>query len=91
MIATLLANLVWALPQYSLAYGAVPEPFPEASADGNGSKFLVSGIIFLAVTAITLCYGNEGVGIKIYEWVLKELLRDRTLFHGSGAEDFHIG
>jgi Mn2+/Fe2+ NRAMP family transporter len=76
LIATLLANLVWALPQYSLAYGAVSQNlFPEAFTDGGmGAKFLVSGLIFLAVTAITLCYGNEGVGIKIYEWVLKGIV-----------------
>ena len=31
LIATLLANLVWALPQYSLAYGAISQNlFPEA-------------------------------------------------------------
>ena len=76
LIATLLANLVWALPQYSLAYAAVSQNlFPEAFADGGmGAKFLVSGLIFLAVTAITLCYGNDGVGIKIYEWVLKGIV-----------------
>ena len=99
LIATLLANLVWALPQYSLAYGAVSQNlFPEVFADGgNGSKFLVSGIIFLAVTAITLCYGNEGVGIKIYEWVLKGIVAGIVLcFMGvvlkisTSAEDFNL-
>ena len=76
LIATLLANLVWALPQYSLAYGAVSQNlFPEAFADGGtGSKYLVSGLIFIAVTAITLCYGKEGMGIKVYEWVLKGIV-----------------
>lgn len=99
LIATLLANLVWALPQYSLAYGAISQNlFPEAFADGgDGSKFLVSGIIFLAVTAITLCYGNEGVGIKIYEWVLKGIVAGIVLcFMGvvlkisTSAEDFNL-
>jgi hypothetical protein len=99
LIATLLANLVWALPQYSLAYGAISQNlFPEAFADGgDGSKFMVSGIIFLAVTAITLCYGNEGVGIKIYEWVLKGIVAGIVLcFMGvvlkisTSAEDFNL-
>jgi hypothetical protein len=99
LIATLLANLVWALPQYSLAYGAISQNlFPEAFAEGgDGSKFLVSGIIFLAVTGITLCYGNEGVGIKIYEWVLKGIVAGIVLcFMGvvlkisTSAEDFNL-
>ena len=99
LIATLLANLVWALPQYSLAYGAVSQNlFPEVFADGGtGAKFLVSGLIFIAVTAITLCYGRDGVGIKIYEWVLKGIVAGIVLcFMGvvlkisSSSADFNL-
>ena len=73
LIASLMANLVWVLPQYSLAYAAIsqnlmPERFVGA---GDGSKYVVSIIIFILVTGITLCYGKEGLGIKIYEWTLK--------------------
>jgi Mn2+/Fe2+ NRAMP family transporter len=99
LIATLLANLVWALPQYSLAYGAVSQNlFPEVFADGGtGAKFLVSGLIFIVVTAITLCYGRDGVGIKIYEWVLKGIVAGIVLcFMGvvlkisSSSADFNL-
>jgi hypothetical protein len=99
LIATLLANLVWALPQYSLAYGAVSQNlFPEVFADGGtGEKFLVSGLIFIVVTAITLCYGRDGVGIKIYEWVLKGIVAGIVLcFMGvvlkisSSSADFNL-
>jgi Mn2+/Fe2+ NRAMP family transporter len=74
LIASLLANLVWVLPQYSLAYAAVsqnlmPEQF--AGVTGDSSKYIVSFVIFFIVTGITLCYGREGIGIKIYEWTLK--------------------
>ncbi|MCM8530511.1 MAG: hypothetical protein NE330_05055, partial [Lentisphaeraceae bacterium] len=74
LIASLLANLVWVLPQYSLAYAAVsqnlmPESF--VGVTGDTSKYVVSFIIFFVVTGITLCYGKEGIGIKIYEWTLK--------------------
>ena len=77
LLASLAANMVWVLPQYSLAYGAVTENlFPtmfadDATREALGSKFMVSIPIFLIVTAITFCYGSKGKGIKIYEMVLK--------------------
>ena len=73
LLATLTANLVWVLPQYSLAYDAIsnnllPGLFRDA---GAGSKYLVSLIILVVVTGGTLCYGKDGLGIRIYERVLK--------------------
>lgn len=99
LLATLIANLVWVMPQYSLAYGAVsqnlmPELFEGA---GDGAKFLVSGIILAVVTGITLCYGSGGIGIRIYEWVLKLVVAGIVLCFmavviklATTAEDFHL-
>ena len=101
LIASLMANLVWVLPQYSLAYAAVsqnlmPETF--AGATGDASKYVVSIIICIIVTGITLCYGKEGIGIKIYEWVLKLVVAGIVLsFMGvviklaTSAPDFQMG
>ncbi|MCM8541509.1 MAG: divalent metal cation transporter [Lentisphaeraceae bacterium] len=74
LIASLMANLVWVLPQYSLAYAAVSQnlfPGMIENPDANAPKYIVSIIICIIVTGITLCYGKEGMGIKIYEWTLK--------------------
>ena len=77
LLASLAANMVWVLPQYSLAYGAITETlFPamfatDAAREANSAKFMVSIPIFFIVTAITFCYGTKGKGIKIYEMVLK--------------------
>jgi len=101
LIASLMANLVWVLPQYSLAYAALsqnlmPEAF--ANSSGDGSKYLVSIIIFAIVTGITLCYGSKGLGIKIYEWTLKIVVAGIVIsFMGvviklaTSAEDFSMG
>ena len=101
LIASLMANLVWVLPQYSLAYGAVSQnlmPDAIANPDANGPKYLVSIIICIIVTGITLCYGREGLGIKIYEWVLKIVVAGIVLsFMGvviklaTSAPDFQLG
>ncbi|MFP6906582.1 MAG: divalent metal cation transporter [Verrucomicrobiota bacterium] len=77
LIASMMANMVWVLPQYSLAFASIsqnlmPGAFPADTADiTNGHKMVVTIIIFVIVTAITFCYGTKGIGIKIYEWVLK--------------------
>ena len=101
LIASLMANLVWVLPQYSLAYAAVSQnlmPGMFEGATGDGSKYVVSFIIFLVVTGITLCYGKEGIGIKMYEMTLKLVVAGIVLaFMGvvfklaTTAEDFSMG
>jgi Mn2+/Fe2+ NRAMP family transporter len=74
LIASLMANMVWVLPQYSLAYAALTQNIaPDLVKDPSlwQSKFIVSLVIFGVVTAITMQYGSKGIGIKIYEWALK--------------------
>ena len=74
LIATLMANLVWILPQFSLAYAAISQnlmPDTFANLSGNGPKYLVSIVLLVPVLAITLAYGRGGLGIKIYELILK--------------------
>lgn len=75
LIASLAANMVWVMPQYSLAFGAVTDNLIPSLAptegDGIGRKFMISIVIFAIVTFITMCYGKKGKGIKIYETVLK--------------------
>ena len=61
LIATLLANLVWALPQYSLAYGAVSQNlFPEAFADGGA----VSEFMVVIQNLFPDAFADEGTGSK---------------------------
>ncbi len=75
--ATLLANMVWSLPQYALATGVVQQNLlpnllgaDSAMGDFYGKVIVVSGI-FISTTAVTLFYGGNGPGVRIYEFVLK--------------------
>ncbi len=74
IIASLMANMVWVLPQYSLAYGAITQNlFPSLfdNPESLGAKYTVSILILIVVTSITFFYGSKGLGIKIYETALK--------------------
>ena len=83
--ASLMANMVWALPQYALAYGAITENLFNgyfSSLNGEGVAFKdvfsvklgVSFLILIAVAAMSLPHGKGRLGFKINEWILKGLV-----------------
>ncbi|HIF32614.1 MAG TPA: hypothetical protein EYQ75_13280 [Planctomycetaceae bacterium] len=77
LLASLLANMVWALPQYSLFYGVMEHNLlpgllgSGGALEGETGKWVVSGVVLAISTAIVWGYGSGGWGVKIYEWVLK--------------------
>jgi len=74
ILAALAANMVFVLPQYSLAFGALTENiFPSLGeySTSFGFKMGVSLVILAVVTAVTFLYGGGGTGIRIYETILK--------------------
>lgn len=74
IIATMAANMVWALPQFSLAYGAITENIAGGAIENAESlawKLGISFVLLAVVIRITLFYGSEGKGVKIYETILK--------------------
>ena len=80
VIATLMANMVWTLPQYSLCYAVceqnlMPGVFQGdsmlAAADGAVGKWALSLVILVGCTLITWSYGSGSRGIVIYETFLK--------------------
>lgn len=88
VLAVAAANIVWALPQYSLAFGVtsknlLPEIFGTAGSlasaapdagwlAGEGlAKLVFVLVVFAIATLVTWSYDRGGVGIKIYETILK--------------------
>ena len=66
--------MVFVLPQYSLAFGALTEnifPALGAHAGSFGFKMGVSLVILAVVTVVTFLYGRGGLGIRIYETIVK--------------------
>ncbi|MEX0332113.1 MAG: divalent metal cation transporter [Puniceicoccaceae bacterium] len=77
ILAALAANMVFVLPQYSLAFGALTENiFPGLAEMGDsfGFKLLISCLILGLVMAVTFLYGSGGRGIRIYENILKTMV-----------------
>ncbi len=76
-IASMLANFVWLMPQFSLGTAALqqnllPSTFNDpAVMQPNTAKAILSGALFISAMAIVWFYHSGGRGIKIFETILK--------------------
>jgi len=70
LIATIIANLVFSLPQFSLATGAIQQNLaPEIT--GSWSPYLICVIMFAACAVVVTFYRRGGLGVKLFERILK--------------------
>jgi Mn2+/Fe2+ NRAMP family transporter len=79
-IATLMANIVWCLPQFSLGVAAVRQNLlpgllgAEAGLSDTSAKLIVSLALLVIATAVIWFYDSGGRGIKIFEALLKGMV-----------------
>ncbi|HSH17685.1 MAG TPA: divalent metal cation transporter, partial [Verrucomicrobiae bacterium] len=79
-IATLMANIVWCLPQFSLGVAAVRQNLlpgllgAEAGISDTSGKLIVSIALLVISTVIIWFYDSGGRGIKIFEALLKGMV-----------------
>ncbi len=70
-LASLLASLVWSMPQYSLATAVVQQNLFPGQFEGALGKGFVVLLILVVSTAATWSYGRGRIGVKLYEVILK--------------------
>ena len=77
LAASGLANVVWALPQYALATGALRQNLlPGVLGEGGAvaetpAKLLIAGAILALSILVTWSYGSGHWGVRVYELTLK--------------------
>lgn len=82
LLASLMANMVWAMPQYSLCFGVMEQNLVPSLFSGDGffsdgqeasvaGKWTVSVAILVLCTLVSWSYGSGSKGVKIYEGILK--------------------
>lgn len=74
--ATLMANIVWCMPQFALANSVMeqnlsPWLYGEQGLGSTGGKMAVSAALLVVTLTVTWCYGSGHWGIKVYEFLLK--------------------
>ena len=69
-IATIMANVVWCLPQFSLGTAAVTQnlfPF----LDNTPGKVGICAALLILASLVIWAYDRGNKGVKIFDWVLK--------------------
>lgn len=69
-IATIMANIVWCLPQFSLGTAAVTQNLIPA-LNNTGGKVLICAFILAIAFLVVRAYDKGSTGVKIFDWVLK--------------------
>ena len=76
-LAAFIANMVWVMPQYTLAVGVFRENLlPGVFGDAGLfplwlSNLILVSIIFAIALAVTWNYGRPGLGVKLFEFMVK--------------------
>lgn len=74
LIAAMLANIVWCLPQFALASGQIQQNLCPA-LDGVGwAPWVISSIILVVSAIVVRAYDSNSRGIKAFEVILKILV-----------------
>ena len=76
IIAATMANLVWAMPQFSLGTAAIQQNlFPDVSfLAGRQGEWLSAGVLFALAAAVVWFYDSGSQGVKIFERILKGMV-----------------
>lgn len=75
IIATMLANMIWCMPQFGLCYAALSKNLlPGQFEDTLKNQQIVSVLVLLAAGLAVFLNSRPGIGTKIFDWVLKGLI-----------------
>ena len=77
IIATMMANLVWSLPQFSLATAATQQnllPGLFGGSPGGIAKLLVCLVIVLICSGVVWFYDSGSRGVRLFEILLKGMV-----------------
>lgn len=71
IIATLMANVVWCMPQFALGTAAVQQNLLGGKTDGAGSTIAICVVLLVIGLVINFFYESGNKGIKMFEVILK--------------------
>ena len=75
IIATVLANIIWCMPQFGLSFEALQKNLmPGSLTDTNNSKFTVSAILLVAASFVVVMNRRQGAAAKFFDYFLKALV-----------------
>lgn len=74
LIAAMMANIVWCLPQFALGTGAITQNLIPA-LEGSSTALWGSGAVLLVLAALVVrAYDTDSRGVKLFEGILKAMV-----------------
>ena len=76
IIATIMANLIWCMPQFSLCFAALQKNLvgTETLGDSKFTKLMISAVILAVATMAVYLNSRQGAAAKAFDWILKVLV-----------------
>jgi Mn2+/Fe2+ NRAMP family transporter len=73
VVATMLANIVWSMPQYALGSAAIQQNLLPG-LEGDSGKWIASLSLLVVGLIVVWFYNSGGWGIRVFEWILKAMV-----------------
>ena len=76
IIATIMANMIWCMPQFSLCFAALQKNLlgPDVISDDRSAKVFLSIVILIAAVIAVYMNSKQGTAAKAFDWFLKCLV-----------------
>ena len=74
LIAAMMANIVWCLPQFALGTGAVQQNLIPSLEGSTTGPWVIGGILFVVASLVVRAYDRNSGGVKLFELILKILV-----------------
>jgi len=74
LIAAMMANIVWCLPQFALGTGAVTQNLIPSLEGVSAAPWIVGVVLLVAAAMVVRAYDSDSKGVKIFEGILKTMV-----------------
>ena len=74
VIATVMANIIWVMPQFGLSFSAIEKNLLPGVGDQLWPKLGVSAVLFVAAFTVVMLNQSRGLSAKIFDYFLKGLV-----------------
>lgn len=74
LIAAMMANIVWCLPQFALGTGAVSQNLIPSLEGVAAAPWLIGAVLLVAAALVVRAYDSDSKGVKLFEGILKTMV-----------------
>ncbi|MEM1443271.1 MAG: divalent metal cation transporter, partial [Verrucomicrobiota bacterium] len=75
LIAAMMANMVWCLPQFALGTGAIQQNLlPKLFSGTDPEKYAVGVVLLIVAALVVRAYDRDSKGVAVFETILKGMV-----------------